>query len=99
MARVTMAELLETKARTELLLRRAGELAPDERLDLRRTGDFWSIGIRKVGHSEYEGGHPALSWFGFGGTLERTKSLARWDLQRTNAALLTYMRRVGKPTE
>lgn len=99
MGRITMTELLETKARTEELLRKAGEIGPEERMDLRKTGDFWHVGIRKVRHSEYEAGHPALSWFGFGGSLGRTKALARWDLQRTNAGLLTYLRRVGKLTE
>ena len=63
------------------------------------AGCPWQVFVRRRHMAGPETGHPVIGWFGHGGWLGRTKKEAHRDLQRTNAALVMHLRRVGKLTE
>jgi len=101
MGRISVNDLKLIIRRTEELLRRAGELEEDEILYVSQetAGCPWQVFVRRRHMAGPQTGHPVIGWFGHGGWLGRTKKEAHRDLQRTNAALFMYLRRVGKLTE
>lgn len=101
MGRITVADLRATLARTEKLLRNAGELGPDEVLYVSQemAGTPWQVFVKRTHMVGPIAGHPVIGWFGESSWLGRTKADAQRDLRRTNAALIMHLKATGRPTE